>query len=258
MCFNAFCFLLLVVRCVYEGTEYSPGSEIFRGVDEKKRSCYSLICSVEGEVVLRDRKRCKTNKHTVAFLTTMPPIHGDSEGKTWQKSVHGDTTASVPFSHKTSGASATTPGETTLDFLWTEPLSTEEPTTIFTEPTGCHVNGRFFPRGAEISEGYDEHSDWCYGQFCNHNGAVISWDTWNCKGMIVCSYYQLINLHFLLIIIFIMNSIITLCCSTEKLRSKSECNPMTTESFCAECSLNMTMRYLCCMSSAQRACNSPK
>ena len=66
------------------------------------------------------------------------------------------------------------------------PPPTKAPTVPPTEyttipPYGCYSNGEIYKPGESISEGYDEYSDWCYGQYCDENGNIISWDTWNCK-----------------------------------------------------------------------------
>lgn len=177
--------LVLVTRCIYEGAEYSPGSEIFRGVDEKKGVCYTLICSIKGKVVTGSRKRCTTTEQP---FTTGPRIDGGYQKYSTKKSdletlqKLNNVTTAVLFPDTTSQPINTVTEQKTKKFLWSEPTTSKEATPRFTEPVGCQVNGKFFPPGAEISEGYDESSDWCYGEYCNQYSEVINWDTWDCKG----------------------------------------------------------------------------
>lgn len=46
---------------------------------------------------------------------------------------------------------------------------------------GCYENGRFYQPGERVSEQYDEDSDWCHGLYCDEDGELVNWDTWNCK-----------------------------------------------------------------------------
>ena len=64
--------------------------------------------------------------------------------------------------------------------------TTTVPPTTTTPPTtppqlGCYENGKFYPPGTEMSSGYDESSNWCYGSYCDKYGQVQHWDNFNCK-----------------------------------------------------------------------------
>ena len=50
------------------------------------------------------------------------------------------------------------------------------PTTI---PLGCLQNDIWYPPSSDISRGSDGNG-WCYGQYCDQNGHLVSWDDWNC------------------------------------------------------------------------------
>ena len=121
--------------CHDNGKFYPPGSDIHEGYDESSDWCYGSICDANGQIISWDTWNCK-KKSTTPPTTTAPPI-------------------------------PTTPPDTTPPY--------------FTTPPGCYDNGKFYPPGSDISEGYDESSDWCYGSKCDENGQIISWDTWNCK-----------------------------------------------------------------------------
>jgi len=162
-------------RCIYEGKEYSPSSEIFRGFDELKGVCYTIMCTMKGEVVTRDRRRCKTTEQPVAELTTIPVVKVENRAYSTRRPDLGrvdnkEIETTTPFSM-----------ELITNAPQTQPIATKEPSAEVTTPFGCFVDGKFFPQGSKISEGYDEHSDWCYGQYCGKDGIVISWDKWNCK-----------------------------------------------------------------------------
>lgn len=60
------------------------------------------------------------------------------------------------------------------------PLTRKEET-FPSHPPGCYDNGKSYPPGTSIYEGFDEASNWCYGQYCDDYGDIISWDTWECK-----------------------------------------------------------------------------
>ena len=128
---------------------------------------------MKGKVVTGSRKRCTTTEKPAAKDTNASDVDGGYQEYSTQKPDSGTlhkwktTTPFVPFPDTTS-----------------EPINTisEQRTKKFTGPLGCLVNGNFFPPGASISEGYDESSDWCYGEYCDRYGEVINWDTWNCKG----------------------------------------------------------------------------
>eukprot|EP00112_Aurelia_sp_Birch-Aquarium-sp1_P024000 Seg7387.2 transcript_id=Seg7387.2/GoldUCD/mRNA.D3Y31 product="hypothetical protein" protein_id=Seg7387.2/GoldUCD/D3Y31 len=175
--------------CYKNGEFFPPGSMISSGYDKASHRCYGLQCSYEGETISFDTPNCKRGdvttrtleESTMPLITTVPPTEKlpvDTElGKTTAHSTGESSvvTDSIPTSKGNNGAtiSEITVPKTAL------PLTTI-PTTLPTR-RGCYENGKFFPPGSDISEGYDESSDWCYGSICDTNGEVISWDTWNCK-----------------------------------------------------------------------------
>lgn len=45
---------------------------------------------------------------------------------------------------------------------------------------GCHVHGKVYPAGTDISRHEDRSSNWCYGTFCDQSGHTVHWDNFNC------------------------------------------------------------------------------
>ena len=139
-----------------------------------KGVCYTVICTIKGEVVTRD-KRCKTTGQPVAKMTTEPVVKEENRAYSTRKpdvepADNKETYIATPFSL---GLVTNSPQ--------TQPIATKPPPIDVTTPFGCYVDGKFFPPRSQISEGYDDSSDWCYGRYCGEGGAVIPWDTWNCK-----------------------------------------------------------------------------
>lgn len=164
---------------MYEGKEYSPGSEIFRGLDEVKMSCYTLVCTQSGDIVTRDKKRCRTKKPPSERITSTDDATTRSEFNTAEKIT---TVSSPEYSTTTHMQRTTEPPPTTAPKTPPTTAPRTAPTTPPTTPPGCYENGKFYLPGSKMSEGYDEATDWCYGTICDESGSMINWDTWNCKG----------------------------------------------------------------------------
>ncbi|XP_065063258.1 mucin-2-like isoform X2 [Rhopilema esculentum] len=144
--------------CLYKGAEYPVGSEVFRGIEKEKGTHYSLICSPNGEVIVSPKTKYHTNQPGIQTVPlTAPP-------------------------RETAQSPTTEPAEPTT-LPTTEPAEpTTLPTTVpITHPRGCYSDGKFYAPGAEISKGYDQSSNWCYGSYCDESGQVVQWDNFNCK-----------------------------------------------------------------------------
>ena len=128
--------------CYHNGNHYHPGEAISKGYDKESDWCYGMYCSDRGEIINWDDWNCKGK----AATTEVPRL---TTGK----------------------SSPVTPA----------PLRTERRTLPPTTTGTCYHGGRSYQPGETISEHYDKDSDLCYGKYCNHAGAVISWDDWNCK-----------------------------------------------------------------------------
>ena len=139
-----------VQTCLYKGAEYPVGSEVFRGIEKEKGTHYSLICSQNGEVIVSPKTKYHSNQPGLQTVPSTAPPRDITQPPT------------------------------------NEPAEPTEPTTIPTTvpttfPHGCYSDGKFYAPGSEISKGYDESSNWCYGSYCDESGQIVQWDNFNCK-----------------------------------------------------------------------------
>ena len=153
--------------CFENGKFYPAGSKMSDGYDESEDWCFGSYCDERGFVLNWDTWNCKGR-----YTSTAPPLP-----------------TTIPFPPSTPEPPVQTTEPSTTNAPWSEPTSTREPTTdsVFnhSEPIKvikvCHFDGQLFEAGSQISEGYDNATDWCYGQYCNDDGYVVNWDRWNCK-----------------------------------------------------------------------------
>ena len=134
--------------CNHEGRIYPYGAEISRGYDISTNWCHGTTCSMDGYIIAWDKPNCKPT------TTSLPTTEIPTEPPTTEGTTNSTSTTEVP----------------------TE-ITTEIPTTS----PGCFYQGQYYGFGQEVSKGYDEWSDWCYGMYCDYSGQLINWDTWNCR-----------------------------------------------------------------------------
>ena len=147
-----------VQTCLYKGAEYPVGSEVFRGIEKEKGTHYSLICSQNGEVIVSSKTKYHSNQPGLQTVPSTAPPRDITQPPTTEPAEPTTLATAEP----------------------TEP--TTIPTTVPTTfPHGCYSDGKFYAPGSEISKGYDESSNWCYGSYCDESGQIVQWDHFNCK-----------------------------------------------------------------------------
>eukprot|EP00794_Sanderia_malayensis_P001391 gene1391-1534_t len=198
-----------VPGCLYNGKYYPLNSEIERGYRAGSNWCFGTNCHSSGQIEHWDNFNCFTTtnrppKPSTAERTDEPRT---DEPRTYEPRTDEPRTdeprTDEPRTDEPRTDEPRTDEPKTDEPRTDEPKTYEprtyEPTTyepqLFerrtTEPIpstiadmnfrGCIYNGKFYPIGSEIEKGYDEHSDWCYGTYCDESGQKVSWDAWNCK-----------------------------------------------------------------------------
>jgi len=166
-------------RCLHESKCYADGEEISRR-SHGSGGCHGLLCS-NGQIVAWDDFNCGPAK-TVPAPTTIPlgclqngiwyppgsEISRGSDGNGWCYGQNCDQNGQVVFWDDWNCGQATT-----------VPAPTSTARAPSTTPSGCFNDGVWYPKGSEISRGSDNHG-WCYGEICDDDGQVQSWDNFNC------------------------------------------------------------------------------
>lgn len=196
---------LTVSGCHRNGQFYAPGAMISVGYDTENDRCYGTVCKENGQITIWERLNCRkttttippTTEPTTTEDTTVPPrigCHGDDgtfyapgkdmgsdydEKSNWCYGEYCDMDGNI-VNWDNFNCKSTLPPSTTE--LPTTTTPTKPPTTIPTR-LGCHQYGVFYNPGEKISNRYDFDLDKCYGTYCDHTGAIVQWDKWNCRNV---------------------------------------------------------------------------
>ena len=175
--------------CYVDGKFFPPRSQISEGYDDSSDWCYGRYCGEGGAVIPWDTWNCKRGKAattTPPTEYTSPPPKGCYDNGVFYRpgekiSEDYDESSDWCYGRYCGEDGAVIPWDTWNCKRGKAATTTPPIEYITPPPKGCYDNGVFYRPGEKISEGYDESSDWCYGRYCGEDGAVIPWDTWNCK-----------------------------------------------------------------------------